>query len=719
MAGLNETSGSVVGAMLPAPGGYTDQNTSSEKITTIPDQSGPNVNEEEDVDKELEKVTNNMEKDVNSSFNEMEYAFANYINSTSFGVDAYMEAVLSAALRDKLEKKVAEQNRRAVETAQAAYINKELAKAKHTILAVAPDIDKDGSRIKNTYNAYIKFEREWRKAYKNLSASEKADFEESRALIMNYISDETRKLKQKYQSDKTESSNNALMDKALDTYTEDAATAVAIAGIAAMWGSITYSVAKTMHDVKKAKADLKKIEKIYASDDPSFIPFDKMKVGCYKVIEGLGTVSYEPCGPRGAKDVLRQYYYNGDAVFGIRTKLPSDKNNTVYAEFKLLDSKYKKYEKYYQACVGVDGHIDLNGCINWIYIELKRLEKGSAVTEAANIDDDIKPIINKLNAKGYTTKYSSSGHPNLRKTTDRNRDGVKDGKLYTDARIMFTQNYKFPEAPKHWVMREVDGCSYLDVKERNFDYDGDKTPDEMWSEWKKEYMETLATWVDNLDTEADAENGKANKHGKDEAVDTEHVLPGDGDEYADADSDVAKRRRAMTEAASNTSLDISTDEMKIIAKKLADIQKLFIKEYAKIKSETLSNGKPLSAYLKMKTGGTPTKQKLEDPERITVSIDSFIYMDKSACKNLDNVTLEDIRKQLYYLESSRVIKDAFKAMKEPGYGWRTWGSEYDSLSVFYTVRVKKGLFGKNKIVKESSCVDELYNEMCSDFWLYQ
>jgi predicted RNase H-like nuclease (RuvC/YqgF family) len=35
------------------------------------------------------------------------------------------------------------------------------------------------------------------------------------------------------------------------------------------------------------------------------------------------------------------------------------------------------------------------------------------VKEAANIDSDIKGIIDELNKKGYKTKYSSSGHSKL------------------------------------------------------------------------------------------------------------------------------------------------------------------------------------------------------------------------------------------------------------------------------------------------------------------
>ena len=119
--------------------------------------------------------------------------------------------------------------------------------------------------------------------------------------------------------------------------------------------------------------------------------------------------------------------------------------------------------------------------------------------EAANIDKDMKPIIDQLNAKGYKTKYSSAGHTKLRKKEDRYKDGIYKGKLYSDARIMFDGDYNFPKAPKYWIWKSVEGNDYLDIDPKQ--YTPEKTamtPDQEFSRWKACYMGTLKTWVDNL-----------------------------------------------------------------------------------------------------------------------------------------------------------------------------------------------------------------------------
>lgn len=118
--------------------------------------------------------------------------------------------------------------------------------------------------------------------------------------------------------------------------------------------------------------------------------------------------------------------------------------------------------------------------------------------EAANMEDEIKPIVDKLNNKGYKVKYASPGHKHLRKKEDREPDGVYHGKLYSDARIMFADKYDFPNPPKYWHWREVDGCSYLDITPEGYDASGSDTPDEAFAKWKKEYMESLKSFVESL-----------------------------------------------------------------------------------------------------------------------------------------------------------------------------------------------------------------------------
>lgn len=119
------------------------------------------------------------------------------------------------------------------------------------------------------------------------------------------------------------------------------------------------------------------------------------------------------------------------------------------------------------------------------------------MTEKADMEKEIKPIVDKLESKGYMVWYASPGHSSLRSKEDKEPDGVYKGKLYSDARIMFEKKYNFPEAPKHWKWREVDGCSYLDIVPGEYN-DKNGTPDEAFMKWKSEYMSSLVAWVEDL-----------------------------------------------------------------------------------------------------------------------------------------------------------------------------------------------------------------------------
>lgn len=125
-------------------------------------------------------------------------------------------------------------------------------------------------------------------------------------------------------------------------------------------------------------------------------------------------------------------------------------------------------------------------------------------SEAADMEPEIKPIVDKLNSLGYTVKYASPGHTKLRKKEDNERDGKYYGKLYTDARIMFTSDYKLPDAPKGWKWRTVDKKDYLDVIPKEHD-PKDGSPDEAFNKWKKEYMDSLRNWANSL-PKADSSN---------------------------------------------------------------------------------------------------------------------------------------------------------------------------------------------------------------------
>lgn len=158
---------------------------------------------------------------------------------------------------------------------------------------------------------------------------------------------------------------------------------------------------------------------------------------------------------------------------------------------------------------------------------------GEIVSEAANIDPEIKDIIKILNEKGYKTKYSSAGHTKLRKKGDAKRDGVYHGKLYSDARIMFADTYNFTAAPKYWAWKMVDGNSYLDIIPLPYDKK-DGSPSEAFTKWKSNYMGTLKTWADNLPTE-DKTRGKVTAK---DAKGREKVLESTNDLYHDMMSDI-------------------------------------------------------------------------------------------------------------------------------------------------------------------------------------
>ena len=117
--------------------------------------------------------------------------------------------------------------------------------------------------------------------------------------------------------------------------------------------------------------------------------------------------------------------------------------------------------------------------------------------EAANIDDDIKPILNILNRKGYITKYSCSGHENTRIIHDRDRNGVYNGKLYTTARITFDKIYDFPSIPDRWRVSNKDGKTSIYSNPYSYgEHQG--TPNQAFPKWKEMYMATLKSWAEAL-----------------------------------------------------------------------------------------------------------------------------------------------------------------------------------------------------------------------------
>lgn len=127
----------------------------------------------------------------------------------------------------------------------------------------------------------------------------------------------------------------------------------------------------------------------------------------------------------------------------------------------------------------------------------KKDEKAKPVKEAAGVDDDILPFVRELNKKGYRVKYSCAGHEKSPVKSDPNKDGVKNGKLYTTARITFDGLHHFKNIPDHWRLSEKDNQTTLFVK--NYTYgEHQGNPDTAFKKWKEMYLMELRKWVSDL-----------------------------------------------------------------------------------------------------------------------------------------------------------------------------------------------------------------------------
>lgn len=160
-----------------------------------------------------------------------------------------------------------------------------------------------------------------------------------------------------------------------------------------------------------------------------------------------------------------------------------------------------------------------------VFVELTNLYESGAIDletymdcylEAKKPDDGMMEILDTLNRKGYKTKYSCSGHKRSFKE-DRNDDGVINGKLTSGARIMFMDDYEFPDPPKHWGWKTVDGKDYLYVI--SVSHNADKIDsDKAFDAWKNKYMASLKRWVDSLPDQAEADKVIKNKAKEEEDV---------------------------------------------------------------------------------------------------------------------------------------------------------------------------------------------------------
>lgn len=122
-----------------------------------------------------------------------------------------------------------------------------------------------------------------------------------------------------------------------------------------------------------------------------------------------------------------------------------------------------------------------------------------AYQEAADMEEEIRPIVAMLNSKGYKVKYANPGHLNFKSDRDGKRDGILYNKVYSDAHIQFDGNYGI-KAPEHWHFRTTETGDYLDVKEPQYDKASRDKEDinKLRREYKDEYMKSLREWAKNL-----------------------------------------------------------------------------------------------------------------------------------------------------------------------------------------------------------------------------
>lgn len=280
------------------------------------------------------------------------------------------------------------------------------------------------------------------------------------------------------------------------------------------------------------------LEHYYTTMDKDFVPFDQFTEETYLTNEeryysGKGKLYL--ANPKksayihgtGGKVV---YMYDNKKAFEYVVKIDIEKlpgimnngtgttyieHNNIISDFKFIDNKFKKYELYYKA----KSILKYNSYGTAVFEEIKRLckkygllnDKNKVITEASKeeIDDDIKPIVDILNKKGYKTKYSCSGHTKARIKKDGFRNGIMNGKLYTTARIVFDKDYDIG-APKGWKVKTFDDQIGIYPETPHYDY-SKGMPDDAWEKWKVEYMSELKVWANNLGDKPGPEESSKNE----------------------------------------------------------------------------------------------------------------------------------------------------------------------------------------------------------------
>lgn len=216
----------------------------------------------------------------------------------------------------------------------------------------------------------------------------------------------------------------------------------------------------------------------------------------FKVIQGLNANLKEQKKTKSGVDInIVNISYNKALVVAEKLEKELDK---LTSELKKLTKEEVKKES-----VDMDSFFERYREITNVY-ESEMIDDMALIeffTEAKKPDDGMMDILQTLNRKGYKTKYSCSGHKSSFKE-DRDDNGVINGKLTSGARIMFMDDYEFPDPPKHWGWKTVDGKDYLYVISKYHNADRVDV-DKAFDAWKNKYMGTLKRWVDELPDQND------------------------------------------------------------------------------------------------------------------------------------------------------------------------------------------------------------------------
>lgn len=284
---------------------------------------------------------------------------------------------------------------------------------------------------------------------------------------------------------------------------------------AAIWGFVAYAVGKTVKDAVIGKKNLKKCISLIKDSDSDFIDPKDMQVKRFKVKKLINSIEKDKEVDKfkkvltGLGDYIDVYSYNGKEIFSYSVIREGGYNVTINKlQFNMIEKSLKKYEMFYLAYVcdksGVKNFEAYNWCKDFLEKydtkESTKTESAEIITEAKDIDSGIKSVVEKLQRKGYDTLASSSGHTDLIAKDDENKNGVRDGHHYSDARLVFKGKYDLGKAPKYWYWKKVDNADeveYLDIMQIKYDTDPDGI-EAARKKWKEDYMKSLNDWVDSL-----------------------------------------------------------------------------------------------------------------------------------------------------------------------------------------------------------------------------